>query len=128
MQSRRVGVAYDFAAPQVRAELAPDSASLAALEKWRALVPSGGRVLDEGCGVGPASRWLANQGCEVLSLDLSNGDAAPNSRRPARSLAALADMRALPVATASADGVLALFSVTHLPKVEDHLFVFGRAA
>ncbi|MBI3763647.1 MAG: class I SAM-dependent methyltransferase [Chloroflexi bacterium] len=113
-----VAAAYDFAAPQFKSDLAPDSTSRAALEKWSALLSPGARVMDVGCGAGRATRWLEEFGCAVLSLDLSTemlrrtGEGRPGAR------VALADMLSLPVTPESFDGLTAFFSVTHIPKVE----------
>lgn len=69
----------------------------------------GGRVLDVGCGAGTQAVWMAEQGLEVIGVDV-----AATAIALARALAAardvqvefrLADARRLPFATASFDAV-----------------------
>lgn len=124
MQSE-VAAGYNFAAPQFKSGLAPDSPSRAALEKWAPLLPPGARVLDVGCGAGRATRWLESRGFSVLSLDLSTAMLRRTLAGRPGAWAALADMNALPVVPAALDGLTAFFSVTHILKAEVPLVLAG---
>jgi ubiquinone/menaquinone biosynthesis C-methylase UbiE len=115
---RSVGAAYDIAAAQFRSDLSTQSDSRIALEQWAARVASGGRILDVGCGAGPATRWLEAAGYQVLSLDISAEMLRLTREGRLGAWTALADMRALPAATAAFDGLTALFSLLHIPKAE----------
>ena len=118
MSKSSVSAGYDVAAHEFPAELSADSESRVALERWAPALPAQGRVLDVGCGAGRASRWLEAQGYNVMSLDLSLEMLRRTKAGRAHALAALADMRALPVASGGFAGLTAFFSVTHIPKAE----------
>jgi len=76
---------------------------------------AGQRVLDAGCGAGRHARALAARGLAVIGLDLS-GDLLSAAVRDGETVALAtpryvrADLRALPFADASFDGVLSFFT------------------
>lgn len=73
-------------------------------------LPAGGRVLDLCCGAGRHSRTLAAAGLRVLGVDLSLA-LLRRARAEAPGIPVLrADMRALPLAGASLDGAVNLFT------------------
>ena len=79
-------------------------------------LPEGGDVLDLGCGSGvPTTRALAESfavtGVEISSVQLGRArEAIPNARF------VLADMSRLELEEASYDGVVALYSIIHVPR------------
>jgi SAM-dependent methyltransferase len=90
------------------------------------LLRPGGRVVDLGCGAGiPATRELASHGLQVLGVDFS----AVQLRRAQRLVPAArfvqADMAALWLKPASADAVVAFYSLIHVP-VADQQALFPR--
>ena len=90
------------------------------------LLRPGARVVDLGCGAGiPATRELAGHGLQVLGVDFS----AVQLRRAHRLVPAarlvLADIAALRLRPASADAVVAFYSLIHLP-VTDQQALFPR--
>lgn len=80
----------------------------------RSPIPLAGRqVLDVGAGTGAASRAITRAGGHPVALDLAAGMlAVARHRRPP---AAVADGRALPIATSSCGAVVAAFSYNHVP-------------
>jgi SAM-dependent methyltransferase len=83
------------------------------------LLRPGARVVDLGCGAGiPATRELAGQGLAVLGVDFS----AVQLRRAQRLVPAArfvqADMAALQLRPASADAVVAFYSLIHMPAAD----------
>jgi SAM-dependent methyltransferase len=72
-------------------------------------------VADLGAGRGAASRAVARVGGRPIALDLAEGmlRATPAAERAP---SAVADARALPLATGSVGAVVAAFSLNHLPK------------
>jgi SAM-dependent methyltransferase len=73
-------------------------------------------VLDVGCGPGHVGRYLADQGVDTSGVDLS-----PEMARRARQLnptlsCTVADLRALPIRDAGAAGIVAFYSLIHLPR------------
>ncbi|NJP30892.1 class I SAM-dependent methyltransferase [Micromonospora thermarum] len=81
---------------------------------------AGGVVVDVGCGPGHVAAYLADRGAECAGLDLSPAMCAL-ARRDTGLPYAVADMTALPLRSASVDGLVSLYAVIHLDRS-------GRAA
>jgi ubiquinone/menaquinone biosynthesis C-methylase UbiE len=118
VDTRDVAAAYDIAAPLYPDELAPGSVSRAMLERFSPLLPAGAWVIDIGCGAGRSTRWLGERGYAVMSIDVSLEMLRRTRWGRPDAWIARADMRALPVASASFDGLTAFFSLVHIPKAE----------
>jgi SAM-dependent methyltransferase len=78
----------------------------------------GGRVLDVGCGPGWETAEFASRGFDSVGVDLSPAFLARAAARDGPAGVVRADMRTLPVATDAVDGVWALASLLHLPRVD----------
>jgi len=76
----------------------------------------GDPVLELGSGPGQVGLFVREHGRSVIGSDLSREMAALAATRLDAALAA--DMRSLPVATASVGGVIAFYSLIHLPRRE----------
>jgi SAM-dependent methyltransferase len=90
------------------------------------LLRPGARVVDVGCGAGiPATRELASHGLQVLGVDFS----AVQLRRARQLVPAArlvqADMATLQLRPASADAVVAFYSLIHVP-LTDQQALFPR--
>ena len=90
------------------------------------LLRPGARVVDLGCGAGiPATRELAGHGLQVIGVDFS----AVQLRRARRLVPAArliqADMTALQLRPASADAVVSLYALIHVP-LADQQALFPR--
>ena len=73
---------------------------------WRGAEP-GALYLDAGCGAGTYTRWLAEQGLEVIGADYSHPALLKAAQRGATRIAyCAADTSNLPLADATLDGVL----------------------
>jgi SAM-dependent methyltransferase len=81
-------------------------------------VATGGRgpVCDLGCGPGHVARYLAARGADVFGVDLSPGMVAIARRLHPELRFAVGDALALELADASLAGVVALYSLIHLPR------------
>jgi SAM-dependent methyltransferase len=113
-----VAAAYNVAAMIYPDEFLPGSVSETMLERLALLLPEGAWLIDIGCGAGRASRWMADRGLSVLSIDISLEMLRRTRQVRPDAYTALADMRALPVNDASFDGLTAFFSLLHIPKAE----------
>ena len=85
------------------------------LDALLSYVPSGGLVLDIGCGPGDYALMIAARGYRVIALDLSNGMLSVAARQGTPRLMC-ADMRWLPLPRHVADGAFLSASLLHLPK------------
>ncbi len=114
----RLRGSYDTVAGRYEAtfadELDAKPADRARLAAFAAAV--GDPVLDLGCGPGQVGAEVAGSGRRVVGVDLGAGMA----RRAARRLkaATTGDLRALPVRSGSAGGVVAFYSFIHLRREE----------
>ncbi len=86
-----------------------------ALNKFTKYLKPGGLILDAGSGPGRDMRDLQQRGYNVIGLDRSAGMLQEAAKRGAGPLV-MADMRQLPFAKHSFNGVWALASLLHLPK------------
>ena len=85
------------------------------LDRFAALVPAGGRILDLGCGMGePIASDLIERGFSVTGIDSSPAMIARCHERFPHHVWQVADMRGLAL-NAIFDGVLAWDSFFHLP-------------
>jgi SAM-dependent methyltransferase len=73
-------------------------------------------VVDVGCGPGQVGAYARNQGRATIGVDLSREMASIAARH--LDGAAVADMRALPVADACVGGLLVFYAVIHLRRSE----------
>ncbi len=84
-------------------------------ERFLAIVGTESRILDLGCGAGRDMAWLEARGAMLVGADLSAGMLAQVGYI-VRGPLLQADMRRLPLAAGSFDGVWCMASLLHLPK------------
>ena len=77
----------------------------------------GARVLDLGCGPGRDVAYLQELGFRAMGVDLSAGMLAEGRRRGVGPLVR-ADMRLLPFADGSCDGLWCCASLLHIPRTQ----------
>lgn len=82
------------------------------------VLPRGGHVLDVGCGPGTFTQLLSDEGFEVVGIDLSPDMLAQAKRRSPHVALHEMDMRTLEFDDTSFDGILAAFSLIHIPDNE----------
>jgi SAM-dependent methyltransferase len=77
-----------------------------------------GRIADVGCGPGHVAAYLRERGADVVGLDLSA--AMVEQARALHPGVAFeqADMRALPLEDGALGGIVALYSLIHIPRGE----------
>ncbi|HYD36411.1 MAG TPA: class I SAM-dependent methyltransferase [Allosphingosinicella sp.] len=127
MNERIIGLYEDHAAAWDA--MRGDRARLEApwLERFVALLPAGGRVLDIGCGSGrPVAAWLIDRGLRVTGIDSSPSLIALARGRFPKAEWQVADMRALALGERF-DGLIAWHGLFHLSP-DDQRPMFGRLA
>jgi 2-polyprenyl-3-methyl-5-hydroxy-6-metoxy-1,4-benzoquinol methylase len=93
------------------------------------LVRAGGRVLDVGCGAGiPVGQHLVASGFSVTGIDISQSMLEIASRRLPQANFVKMDMRHLAFGEGQFDGVVACYSLIHVPMElhRDVIFDFER--
>lgn len=119
--------AYDLSAPEY-AGLFPDLSAEAPadrrlIEDFAAAVKASGPVLDAGCGTGRVAAHLSRLGLDVVGIDLSEGMLRQARLLHPRLPVIVGSLTRLPVADASACGVLAWYSIIHTaPTALDEVF------
>jgi ubiquinone/menaquinone biosynthesis C-methylase UbiE len=86
------------------------------VEPFTRLVRAGGRVLDVGCGAGvPVAKHLIGSGFSVTGIDISQSMLELAIGRLPQALFVKMDMRHLGFADRTFDGVIACYSLIHVP-------------
>jgi len=97
------------------------------LERFAGFLPERARILELGCGPGvPSTRQLARR-FQVTGIDISPEQLELARRNVPEAAFLEADMAELRLAPGSFDGVVALYSILHLPR-EEHGPLFERIA
>jgi cyclopropane fatty-acyl-phospholipid synthase-like methyltransferase len=97
------------------------------LERFAGRLADDARVLELGCGPGvPATRQLARR-FQVTGIDISSGQLELARRNVPEAAFVEADMAEVRFPPGSFEGVVALYSVVHLPR-EEHSSLFARIA
>jgi SAM-dependent methyltransferase len=116
-----IGHTYDVAAEHYAATFAgeldgkPFDRDL--LDRYAAAVAGRGEVWDVGCGAaGHLTRYLADRGAAASGADLSPGSVAVARRCQPGLTFRVADMCGLPAGDASLAGIVAFYSMIHLPR------------
>jgi SAM-dependent methyltransferase len=87
------------------------------LDRYAARVAGRGEVWDVGCGAaGHLTRYLAGRGVTASGADISPGSVAVARRCQPGLTFRVADMCSLPAPAASLAGIVAFYSMIHLPR------------
>ena len=93
------------------------------LAGFSSLLPSGGDLLDAGCGAGvPVARFLVDTGFKVTGVDISSSMLDLARAHVPEATFVKMDMRRLAFDAGSFDGICAFYSLFHVPR-EDHFKV-----
>ena len=114
-----VRISYDTVAESyaeyVRDSLTGAPLVSAALQVFAGLVGGGKRVADVGCGPGHVTGYLRALGVDAFGVDLSAAMIGVARREHPGSAFAFGSMTALGIADESLDGLLAFWSLIHVP-------------
>ena len=88
------------------------------LDRFAANVSDAGPACDVGCGPGHVARYLHARGVQISGIDLSAEMVARARRLTPAIEFQQADMMALPIADASLSGIVAFYSLIHIPRVD----------
>jgi SAM-dependent methyltransferase len=126
---RLVAAGYDRMASRFAdwASRATDDSRSPLLADLEQRLTPGSTVLDLGCGNGlPTARQLART-FEVTGVDLSEAQIELARRNVPEATFVVGDLAAVDFAAASFDAVVALYSITHVPRAE-HAALFAAIA
>jgi len=87
------------------------------LDKFAVGLP-GTSVLDVGCGPGHVGRYLSERGLQVTGFDLSPAMIKQARRLNPSMTFEVADMRRLPVRDGTCAGIVAFYSIIHIPRAD----------
>ena len=94
------------------------------LEEFSSYLPKGGKILDVGCGAGvPVTKFLVQHGYEVTGIDFSEGMLELARRNVPRAKFIQKDMTEMNFKDNSFDGLVAFYSIIHVPR-EEHFSLF----
>ncbi|HWV48359.1 MAG TPA: class I SAM-dependent methyltransferase [Microbacterium sp.] len=120
MTDASIAEAYDARAAEYTALLGSieqmDAADRRSIEAWRDATP--GTLLDAGCGPGHWTQLLHDGGRDAVGVDLAAQFVTTARSRFPDPRFERADLRDLPFADASFDGILAWYSLIHTPPAE----------
>jgi len=86
------------------------------IDRFISFLPKNGKVLDVGCGPGADSEYLKRKGFDVEGIDLSSKMIKLAKNRVKSIKFQVMDMRSLRYPDRYFDGLLAAFSLIHIPK------------
>ena len=86
------------------------------IDEFLAAVSKGRKILDAGCGPGVDSKYMVEKGFEVIGLDLSSQMIQLARKKSPGTKFLLADLREIDFEDGSFDGLLASYSLIHVPK------------
>lgn len=95
-----------------------DNSDLPFIDKWIKSLPNNARVLDVGCGPSHLSKYLIDKGCIVEGIDLSDEMISIARRKVPEVKFEIMDMRKLLYGNNTFDGILAAYSLIHIPSCE----------
>jgi ubiquinone/menaquinone biosynthesis C-methylase UbiE len=94
------------------------------LKEFAALLPKNAKVLDVGCGAGvPVTGFLVKSGFEVTGIDFSENMLKLGRKNVPKAVFIKKDMNRLDFAEDSFDGLVAFYSIIHVPR-EKHSSLF----
>lgn len=88
------------------------------LDRFAGRVRDLGQVLEIGCGPGHVARYLSERGVQITGLDLSPGMVEQARRLNPAIDFVQGDMRSLPAADGALAGIVAFYSIIHIPRAE----------
>jgi SAM-dependent methyltransferase len=128
-RSRLVAAGYDAITDTYVAwtEATSDPRRAIWLERFGARLLDDATILELGCGSGgPSTAFLAER-FQVVGIDISPGQIERAGRVVPRATFVVADMRSVEFDAERFDGIVALYSIIHVPR-DEHEALFARIA
>ena len=118
-KKRIVSVGYDIAAEKYLAERHENLEEMKFLPEFSSLIPKGGKVLDAGCGAGlPFTKYLSER-FDVIGIDISEKQIELAKANVPGAQFLVKDMTQLDFPDNHFDGILAYYSIIHIPREEN---------
>lgn len=99
-------------------EFFADTSDIPIINELTKRLPKGARVLDLGCGPGQFTKYLVDQGLVAEGVDISDEMLAIARARVPKVTFRKMDMRKLEYPDHTFDGILAAYSIIHIPAAE----------
>ena len=112
-QSKQITEVYDEISTSYATKFNEPSDNI---DDFLKLIGKGGKILDAGCGPGVDVVYIASKGFDVIGVDLSEKMLEIAKRKNPRIFFQKADIRKLNFKPNTFDGVIASFSLIHIPK------------
>lgn len=112
-QSKQTTEVYDEISTSYAAKFNEPSDNI---DDFLKLIGKGGKILDAGCGPGGDVAYIASKGFDVVGIDLSEKMLEIAKRKNPRIYFQKADIRKLNFKPNTFDGIIASFSLIHIPK------------
>jgi SAM-dependent methyltransferase len=119
---------YDRIAEDWHRDHQVDSWWVEGTDKFISQIPTGGNVLDVGCGSGVKSKYLAESGLRVTGIDFSAGMIGIAQREVPEAHFQVLDMRDVGSLPGEFDGVFVQAALLHIPKKEVSTVLAGLAS
>lgn len=86
------------------------------IDRFLRYLPAGAKILDVGCGPGEFTKYLLDKGYDAIGIDLSEAMVKIARERVSSEHFATMDMRHLEYKPSTFDGLLAAYSLIHIPS------------
>lgn len=102
-----------------------DTEDIPAIDEFLERLTPGANILDAGCGVGQFTKYMRTKGFSVVSIDASDEMLAIAKSKVPDGAFRKMDMRHLTFGPNSFHGILAAYSLIHIPESEIHDTLVG---
>ncbi len=107
---------YDQRAQIDAANLSTQTRICPEFDKFLQLLPSGGKILDAGCGTGVDTRKFLDRGYQVTAIDMSKNALAEAKKLDSRADYQYMDMKNLNFQASTFDGIWAWATLLHIDR------------
>lgn len=116
---------YNKVAEKYTDQYFSDKTDIPLIDKFLSFLPKKATILDVGCGPGQHTNYMIEKGFNVEGIDLSKEMIRIAKKKVPEGIFSIKDIRNLSFSDNSFDGLLAAYSLIHIPTKELHLTLRG---